>query len=125
MYELAKLSLPIFREISNTSKTDIITIINSKCVKIQCKLVDTESKGSINICLLSRTSKEIYTKVDFDVLAVYIPFLEKTVYLNWNDIGNRESITLRYQLNENRQKNSKLIRMLDNYTDFNRALTGC
>jgi len=124
MYELAKLGLPIFREISNTSKTDIITIVNNKCIKIQSKLTDSDVNGSIQITLLSRTSKELYTRNDFDILAAYIPFLDKTVYLNWNDIGDRESITLRYQLNENKQKNSKLIRLVDNYIDFNRVLTG-
>ena len=124
MYEIAKLSLPIFREISNTSKTDIITIINGKCIKIQCKLTDSDINGTVQIPLISRTSKEVYSKRDFDVLAAYIPFLDKTVYLNWSDIGDRECVTLRYQLKENKQKNSKLIRLVDAYTDFNKALLG-
>jgi len=124
MYELAKLGLPIFREISNTSKTDIITIINGKCIKIQCKLTDCDIKGSVSIPLESRTSGEVYKKEDFDILAVYVNFLDKMVYFNWPDIEGKKNVTVRYQLNENRQKNSKLIRKIENYVDFNKTLYG-
>ena len=121
MYELAKLGLPIFREISNTSKTDVITIIDGKCIKIQCKLVNSINNESISVMLESTTSGEMYTEKDFDVLAAYIPQVNKIVYLSWKDIGDNKTLTLRFKLNENRQKNSKLIRLVDNYTDFNHA----
>jgi len=125
MYELAKLGLPIFREISNTSKTDVITIINGKCIKIQCKLTDqSNSSGSTTISLISTTSNEEYKKKDFDIIAIYFLDLDKTVYLNWSNIGDKVSITLRSRLNDNKQKNSKLIRLIDDYTDFNKALNG-
>jgi len=122
MYEITKIGLPIFREISNTSKTDIITIINGKCVKIQCKCTNTDVNGTVIVTLVSRTSKLAYTPEDFDILAVYIPFLDKTVYLNWKDINNKETLAFRYIVNDNKQKNSKNIRLLETYTDFNKAL---
>ena len=120
MLELSKLGLPIFREISNTSKTDIITIVNNKCLKIQCKCINYEKNNSILVPLVSSTSNELYTKFDFDILAVYIPFLEKVIYVNWDEIGEKESISFRYKEGTGKQKNNKNIKYVDSYLEFKR-----
>jgi len=124
MYELSKSGYPVFREISDTSKTDIITIINNKCIRIQCKCVNSEFKGTISVPLESRTSNTVYTKNDFEILAVYILFLDKLIFLNWNDIGSVQTLTFRYKPGEGKQKNNKNIRFLDNYLLFDKALNG-
>ena len=120
MLELSKLGLPVFREISNTSKTDIITIVNGKCVKIQCKCINFEINDTVTIQLISATSKEVYTKNDFDIIAIYLPFLEKVIYADWNDIENRKNLSFRYKEGNGKQKNNKNIRYIDSYLDFYR-----
>lgn len=122
MLELSKLGLPIFREISNTAKTDIITIIDGKCIKIQCKCINCERNGTITVPLVSTTSNEVYTKKDFDILAIYIPFLEKVVYADWNDIGEKESICFRFKEGNGKQKNNKNSKLVDSYLDFKRFI---
>jgi uncharacterized pyridoxamine 5'-phosphate oxidase family protein len=122
MYELAKNGYPVFREISDTSKTDIITIVNGKCIRIQCKCINSDTKGAISIPLESRTSNTVYTKDDFEILAVYVLFLDKLIFLNWKDIGNTQTLTFRYKPGEGKQKNNKNIRLLDNFIDLVRAL---
>ena len=124
MFELAKNGYPIFREISDTSKTDIITIHNNKCIRVQCKYTDTDYDGIIAVSLVSRTSKEVYCKDDFEILAVYVSFLDKTIFLNWNDIKNTQTLHIRHKQGENKQKNNKNIRLLDNYLSLDKALNG-
>lgn len=123
IYDIACKGYPIFREISNTSKVDIITIVKKRCIKLQCKYIDTEYDGAVMVPLYSTTSKEKYSSNDFDILAVYIAFIDKVVYLNWEVLSHvTTTITLRYKINDNKQKNSKLIRLVDDYLNFETSL---
>ena len=124
MYELSKNPYPVFREISDTSKADIITIVNNQCIRIQCKCINSDTNGTISVPLESRTSNEVYTKNDFEILAVYVPFLDKLIFLNWNDIGNVQTLTFRHKTGEGKQKNNKNIRLLDNFVSLERAING-
>jgi hypothetical protein len=126
IHELALKGYPIFKEIGNHSKTDLIAIVNNRCIKIQVK-VGTQKDGYVTIRLFGTGKyngkiRYVYTKNDFDVLAVYISTIDKVVFLNWNDIKDSKSVTLRYDIQNNKQKNNPYLRHTNEFLGFEKCL---
>ena len=124
IYEISKLGLPIFREISNTSVADIITIVDNRCLKIQCKTVSVNKHdpNTFAIPLVSRTSGKAYTKDDFDILAVFVPDEDLLCYLNWNDIKNVQTITLRIRPGKVKSKTTRYANLYEDFLKTTYAL---
>jgi PD-(D/E)XK endonuclease len=120
--ELSKRGYPVFKELGDLCKVDIITIINNKCIKIQCKnLQSLNINESIQFTIRKAgpNYRYEYTKEDVDVFACLLPN-DKVVYLNWKDIGNSRCFVFRLTPPKNNQL--KGTHLFENYLDFDRVL---
>ena len=97
---------------------DLIIEENNKLYKVQSKYVDAkvnESSGSV--CLDFRKEcrnngkKRVYNDKEIDVVLAYLPKIKKVLWLGPEIFHNKGSITLRYELPKNNQKNG--ITMVD------------
>jgi hypothetical protein len=120
--ELSKRGLPVFMERGDLCKVDIITIVNNKCVKIQCKNLQASNKhGSIPFTIFKAgpNYRFKYSKEDVDVFACLLPN-DKVVYINWADICDGSGIVFRITPPKNSQV--KGVHLYEKYLDFDRVL---
>lgn len=123
--ELARLNLPVFTEVGDFSKTDLITIVNNKCIKIQVKYV-TMLKSNIIHVYLTKSGPNYnfkYKEGDFDLFAIYIPQLDKICWIPFNYVNSKVGRTLTLAIGERKNKQTKGINFIDKWYDFNYALT--
>lgn len=115
---LASRDLPVFKELGDLSKIDLITEVNNKLIKIQVKTV-TSKKGKVEILTYKAgpNYRFHYEKDDVDVFAVYV--LDKDILLF---VGNEElfkcksSMTIRLEKTKNNQR--RFVRHYTDYLDF-------
>ncbi len=82
--ELHKLGVNVFSEIGDLSKIDLIVEANSKLVKIQVKYAnDKNGVASLSLRKAGPNGyRYTYTPQDIDVFAVYLPELDKVVFVS-------------------------------------------
>lgn len=112
---LASKNLPVFKEIGDNCKVDIISIINNKTIKIQVKTVSSNKNNSVSLSL--KTSgpnyEYFYNEKDIDVFALYLLDEEEIAWITVKDIKLRErkGIVLRKINTKNNQiKNTNYIK---------------
>lgn len=125
--DLMKRGYPVFTEMGDLSKTDLITIIDNTPIKIQVKNHKCNDKRpGVIMCSLLKSGPNYsfkYGKDDLDLFAYYIEPKDVVIYLNWNDFANvTKVLNIRYIPAKN--GNKKMINWFEDYTDFNRALKG-
>ena len=120
--ELSKRGYPVFKELGDLCRVDVITIINNKCIKIQCKNLQAPNKNEsvpFTIWKAGPNYRFKYTKEDVDVFACLLPN-QQIVYINWNDIGDGNCFIFRISPPKNGQL--KGVHLYEKYLDFDRAL---
>jgi hypothetical protein len=117
---LLKRGYPVFKELGDLSKVDLITIVNNRCYKIQVKNALRETNNgsfTFSICKSGPNYSYKYTKDDVDIFAVYISSIDEIIFLGWNDL-NGDTINIRFKKSLNNQ--NKNINWYENYKDFDR-----
>jgi len=119
---LLKKGYPVFKELGDLSKVDLLTIINNRCYKIQVKNASRETnKGSFtfNTIKYGPNYSYKYKKEDVDIFAVYISTIDELVFLGWGDLKN-DTLNIRYKKSLNNQ--SKNINWYEDFKNFDRLI---
>jgi len=101
------------------ARYDFILDIDGTLYKAQVKYADqTQNKGSVVVDLRretrsATTEKRIYSKKEIDVLLVYIPKIDKVLWVEPKDFENKTCLTFRYEACKSSQ--TKGIRWVENY----------
>jgi hypothetical protein len=118
---LLKKGYPVFRELGDLSKVDLVTIVNDKCYKIQVKNIQKETNsGSVSFSVFKSGPNYSfrYKETDVDIFAVYIQKIDQLVFLDWKDIGSKGMFNIRFKKSLNNQ--NKNINWYEDYKDFDR-----
>lgn len=121
--ELSKLSLPVFIEMSDLSKVDIITIYKDKPIKIQVKYIKLGKDGSIFLRGYKsgpNNYQVIYSINDVDLFAIYVPEKNIILYISSKFLLKTNGIGIRINDSKNHQK--KKINPYTNYLDLIKIL---
>lgn len=94
---LYELNLPVFLELGDTSKVDIITIVNDKPIRIQVKSFSSKN-NRVDIAFKKSGPNYSfkYKETDFDYIATYIPDKNIILWIPSNLLQNKKSITIRF-----------------------------
>lgn len=119
---LADNNYPVFKELGDLSKIDLITEVDGKLIKIQVKAI-TEKENKIEVHpRKSGPGYEFhYTEEMVDIFAAYILNKDVLFFVSSKEIcSNRSSVT--FSLQEPKGKNQHKARMVSDYLDFKKAL---
>ena len=96
---LAESGLPVFVELGDTSKVDLITIVNDKPITIQVKSFKTND-GIINFSFKKSgpNYRFNYKSSDFDYLALHAPDKDEILWLPSTMIDTQINYTFRFDL---------------------------
>lgn len=115
--DLMQLGCPVFTEVGDNSKVDIITMVNEQCVRIQVKALSIDDG---KITLSTRKSGPdysfYYTQAMLDIFAVYIPDEDIVLYVAFKDLNNQTTMHIR--LTEPRNGQSKGINLAQHFESF-------
>jgi hypothetical protein len=116
---LLKKDYPVFTEFGNRTRVDIVTIIDGKTVKIQCK-AKTSKDGKVDLTNETTSTKYTYryTKQDIDFFAVYVLDKDVLFFVSSEEIcdENFKSMTFRIEDPKNHQKTKS--RSYKDYVDL-------
>lgn len=111
---LAEKSIPVFTELGDNSKVDLIAIVDNKAILIQVKSIKSKN-GVVNL-KFSKSGpnyKFKYKLTDFDYVALHIPDRDLILWLKNTLMLEVETITIR--LDDTKNKQTKYIR---NYSEY-------
>jgi hypothetical protein len=119
---LLKKNYPVFKEFGDSSKIDLITIVNNRCYKIQVKTIEwLGNNGSLVFSTFkSGRNSYFYTESDVDVFAVYNSEIDDVIFIGWNDLKDKKNLTIRFKKSLNNQ--NKNINWYEDYKDFDRLI---
>jgi hypothetical protein len=120
---LLKKGYPVFKELGDLSKVDLITIVKDKCYKIQVKNIQKETNtGSVSFSVFKSGPNYSfrYKQTDVDIFAIYIQKIDQLVFLGWDDIKDKGIFNIRFEKSLNNQ--NKNINWYENYKDFDRFI---
>lgn len=119
---LLKKGYPVFTELGDLSRVDLLTIINDKCYKIQVKNAARETNnGSFTFSTFKSGPNYSYRykKEDVDIFAVYISSIDELIFIGWNDLKG-DTLNIRFKKSLNNQ--NKNINWYEDYKDFDRFI---
>lgn len=115
---------PVFTEFGDLSKIDVITIVDTKLVRIQVKNFASQPNAGC-FCLSIRKNgpgyRYVYTESDVDVFACYIAAKDCVVYIGWKDLQLQNQLHIRYEPSKN--GNAKLVHWYEDFLSIENALT--
>lgn len=120
--DLVKKGYPVFVELSDLSKTDLIVLVDNKPIKIQVKCCSVQNEVvNISTKKWGPGYNYNYTKDDFDIFAIYVTDLDLCCYIS-NAVldSHRSCFSLRTSNAVNNQVNNT--HPISDYTDFLRAI---
>lgn len=120
--DLAKKGYCVFSEMGDLSKTDLIAIVNGVPILIQVKYRAKSSNGTLEI-LFGKSGpnyRYMYTKDDFDVIAVYCPDNNMCLYISNKELERKGSVYIR--IDRTKQGQEKKVRYFTEFLSFERAL---
>lgn len=120
--ELSKRGLPVFKELGDLSKVDLITIVKDRCIKIQVKnLLAHNSNNSIPFTINKSGPNYSFTygEKDVDVFAILLPN-SQVIYIGWKDLGDKTNMVFRIEKTKNGQ--TKGVNYFEDFLDFDRVL---
>jgi hypothetical protein len=115
----------VFREVSDTSKVDLLVVVNGHYVRIQVKTLHSLSDGAVvgvDRFKKGRTGNFIeYSSDEVDVIATYVYDLGKLIFVSTRELeeSGQRSISIRFTEPKNNQK--KHTRYWNDYTSFTQA----
>lgn len=114
---------PVFVEIGDFSRVDIITLVDNRPIRIQVK-TSVSKKGSVNFCTKSnnwhKKTIKLYSAKEIDMFAMYVRDINKIAFVSIKETRKRKSLTFRISPPENKQV--KKIMNLCDYESFEKAL---
>ena len=119
MAHILGLGYPVFFEYGDSSKVDLITIVDSKVVTIQVKAFKSSS-GKVSIT--NRSSgpgyRYVYKDTDVDVFAVYVPDKDILLFINSKVLCSSENSSVTIRLEDSKNGQLKKVRKKEDYIDF-------
>lgn len=116
--------LPVFAELGDNCKVDLIVLKNDVPIKIQVKTYSKERDGSVVRVYAVKSGPNYryrYVVTDFDVMAVYLHETDEILFVFLREIlEHGEAMTIRLVDAKNGQ--SKGVKHADNYRSFNKAI---
>ncbi len=119
--DLMRQGYPVFTELGDTSKVDLIALIGDRAVKIQVK-TGTEVKGVTCFTKFraDKYHKYIYNKDDCDVFALYNLDRDIVCYFGWDTLDEANCFNIRYD--DRIGKRSNGMRVYTDYLDIHKTL---
>lgn len=116
--ELHKLGVNVFTEIGDYSKIDLIVEYEGKLIKLQIKYVDDKQGKAALHCTKSGPNKYKYkyTESDVDIFSVYLPTVDKVLFIPAKEALKTNTFTLRVEKSKNNQ--NKNVHYIDEYSDL-------
>ena len=119
---LAKLEIPVFSELGDLSRVDLIALINNKPIKIQVKACTSEDN---KVHVYSRKSgpnyKFNYSLKDVDIFAVYVLDKDICFFVKSSEIvANKANVSFRLEATKNNQVRG--VRYIEDYRDIFKAI---
>lgn len=124
IHYLAKLGLPVFKEIGDSVGVDVITIVNKKPITIQVKYGELNNNNSVSLSLRKTGPNGYvyyYQQDDFNLFALYVANTEQIIWINTREaLANKNSVQFR---TENAKNNQQLrTKKITDYLDFYKAV---
>lgn len=124
IYTLAKLNLPVFKEIGDSVSVDLITIVNKRPVTIQVKYAELNRNNAVQL-MLRKTGPNGYVYhygiEDFDLFALYINDTQQVIWVSSKVLVlNTTSVSFRIDTPKNNQRGK--INYVCDYLDLYNAL---
>jgi hypothetical protein len=124
IYHLAKLGLPVFKEIGDSCQVDLITLVAKRPVRIQVKSTKIDKTGAV--CLPTRKTgpggyRYKYQVDDFDVFALYCIDNHQIYWIHIEEALICVHSVL-FRVAEVRNNQTKNVRRSEDYLDFYKAI---
>ena len=120
--DLMRLGYPVFTELGDSSRVDLIALVGDIPVKIQvkCNFESVNHSSKLSLFKSGPGYGYFYKETDCDVFALYNMDRDIISYIGWNDLRDTQRVTVRYEQSKNKQQ--KGIRMYTEFLDFHKAL---
>lgn len=119
---LADNNYPVFKELGDLSKIDLITEVDGKLIKIQVKAYTSKDN---KVEVYSRKSgpgyKFKYTTEMVDVFAIYVLDKDILFFVSSKEICTND-VSTNFRLVETESKNQHKVRVINDYLDFKKAI---
>lgn len=116
--ELHKLGLNVFTEVGDNSKIDLIVEYESKLIKLQIKYSDDKQGKAVLFGVKSGPNgyRYKYTESDVDIFSVYLPTIDKVVFIPAKEALKTNQFILRIEKSKNNQ--TKKVHYINEYSDL-------
>lgn len=124
--KLIELGYPVFKEIANNSKVDLIILVGNKPVKIQVKTT-TSIENEIAIlptrkCTLNKKYNYKYNEEDVDIFILWVEDKEDLLIVSSKEATKLASLKFRYS--KTSRKGGYNIRYASEYRDIEKTING-
>lgn len=123
--DLLQQGLPVFQEVGDLSRVDVITVVNNKPLTIQVKT--TKSTNEIAQLWVRKANPNpklnyTYSTKDIDLFALYVMDKDMVLYINSKEAlkNNKNSLHFRFKSTKNNQSTN--VRYAKDYTSLGAAL---
>lgn len=113
---LMRKGFPVFKELGDLSRVDLITIINNTPVKVQVKTFRGTEGIDFTCAKNGPNYRYTYQEDDVDVFALYLVDIDKVIFLTWSDIPESKFLKIRITPPKNNQR--KGIHMYEDYLEL-------
>jgi hypothetical protein len=120
--DLLKKGYSVFKELGDLSRTDLVAIVRNVPILFQVKYAKMKCNGVVEV-LFGKSGPGyvyLYTEIDFDVLAVYVPDIDTCLYISNSILREKGSIHIRITPSKNGQ--SQNVHMYTDFLSFEKAL---
>jgi len=120
--DLVEKGFPIFKEFGDSSRIDLIALVDKNLIKIQVKCTfSTDNKVAIDTRKSGPNYSFRYEEGDVDIFALYVKDKKSILYISSKQLlQHPSSMTLRFGKSKNSQ--IKGINNAEDYIDFKKAL---
>jgi hypothetical protein len=118
--DLTSRGYPVFTELGDTSRVDLIALVDDKPIKIQVKS-HTSKYGRVEVSAIGPHKSYMYSSKDIEVMALYVLDRNIIAYIPILELQDKKSFCLRIDASKNGQKIS--IRRIEDYLIFEKSIT--
>lgn len=122
---LMRKGLPVFIELGDNCKTDLITIYKDRAIKVQVKSYKrSPDKGSFVIYATKSgpNYKYRYKETDFDVFGIYLYETDEVYYVALKEVLKAKSGQIQIRLRPTKNGQKLGVRMASDYRAFGKAV---
>lgn len=116
--DLVSKGYPVFTELGDNSKVDLIALVANQCIKIQVKAYES-SKGSVKLSShkAGPNYRFQYTLEQLDLFAVYVIDYDVILYVNADELIDAGWMVIRMKPREV-ETHKQQARMYEDYLEF-------